>query len=149
MCKPIDFNKIYLYYKSIIKILSFSFRNESADQQKSRSRIVNKALLADECRGYLREVYDKHEDILKVLFPVLKYAPSSVSCPVDIFFMEVIPVPPPIVRPANKFKNEIREHPQTTVLKNIIEANSLLKAIVSNINDPDGERVSNESKVSK
>lgn len=108
---------------------------------------MNKALLADECRGYLREVYDKHEDILKVLFPVLQYAPVSVSCPVDIFFMDIIPVPPPLVRPANKFKNEIREHPQTTVLKNIIEANIVLKAIVSNINDPDSEKTSNEKKV--
>lgn len=110
---------------------------------------MNKALLADECRGYLREVYDKHEDILKVLFPVLKHAPLSVISPVDIFFMDIIPVPPPVVRPANKFKNEIREHPQTVVLKNIIEANILLKAIVTNLNDPDGEKISTESKVRK
>lgn len=103
--------------------------------------------MADECRGYLREVFDKHEDALKVLFPVLQHAPANIESPVDIFFTEIIPVPPPNVRPANKFKNEIREHPQTTVLKNIIEANIVLRAIVSNMNESDENKLSNESKV--
>lgn len=96
---------------------------------------MNKALLADECREYLRKVFDMHEDILKLLFPVLMHAPDDVEYGIDIFFMDIIPVPPPLVRPANKFQNEIREHPQTTILKNIVEANVLLKAICSKIND--------------
>lgn len=86
-----------------------------------------------------------HEDILKLIFPVLKYGPENVECPVDIFFMDVIPVPPPNVRPANKFLNEIREHPQTTILKNIIDANIVLKAIVANMNETVNENQLDET----
>lgn len=106
-------------------------RNESL----GRNKHVNKAVLADECREYLRKVYETHADVLKLLFPVLMQAPPDVESAIDIFFMDVIPVPSPLIRPANKFQNEIREHPQTTILKNIVEANVLLKAICSKIND--------------
>lgn len=110
--------------------------NESFEQQRGRgSKTVNKAILADECREYLRKLYETHSDILQLLFPVLKFGPDTNESAVDMFFMDVIPVPPPIVRPANKFKNEIREHPQTTILKNIIEANIVLKAIAAVMND--------------
>lgn len=102
---------------------------------RGRPKTINKAILADECRDYLRKVYDMHDDLLMELFPVLKFAPSDLEYSVDLFFMDVIPVPPPLVRPANKFQNEIREHPQTTILKNIVEANVLLKAVCSKIND--------------
>lgn len=102
---------------------------------RGRAKTINKAILADECREYLRKVYDMHEDLLKLLFPVLQYAPPEVEYAVDTFFMDIMPVPPPLIRPANKFQNEIREHPQTTILKNIVEANNLLKAICSKIND--------------
>lgn len=110
-----------------------------------RAKTVSKALLADECREYLRKVYDMHDDLLKLLFPVLMHAPEDVEYAIDIFFMDVIPVPPPLVRPANKFQNEIREHPQTTILKNIVEANLLLKAISSKINDTVVEAQSSET----
>lgn len=115
---------------------------------RAKSRTINKAILADECREYLRKVCDMHEDILKLLFPVLKHCPTDIEFPVDIFFMDVIPVPPPVVRPANKFKTEIREHPQTTILKNIIDCNLVLKAVVSSMNAKENEAIANESQVS-
>lgn len=65
----------------------------------------------------------------------------------DIFFMDVIPVPPPVVRPANKFKNEIREHPQTTILKSIIDSNLVLKAIVKQMNGTENETMANDTQV--
>lgn len=120
--------------------------NESFDQQRGRGpKTVNKAILADECREYLRKVYETHADLLQLLFPVLKFGPDSNESAVDMFFMDVIPVPPPIVRPANKFKNEIREHPQTTILKNIIQANIVLKAIASTMNDTVNENQLNDT----
>lgn len=72
------------------------------------------------------------------------HAPTDVDFAVDIFFMDLIPVPPPLVRPANRLQNQICEHPQTTILKNIVEANSLLKAICSKINDTVSETQTNE-----
>lgn len=120
----------------------FHLRDESIG---GRSKTVNKAVLADECREYLRKVYDMHEDVLKLLFPVLMHAPDDVESTIDIFFMDVIPVPPPLIRPANKFQNEIREHPQTTILKNIVEANVSLKAICSSINNTVSETQATET----
>lgn len=124
--------------------LFFQLRDESIDG-RGRSKTVNKAILADECREYLRKVYDMHEDVLKLLFPVLMHAPEDVESTIDIFFMDVIPVPPPLIRPANKFQNEIREHPQTTILKNIVEANVVLKAICSSINNTVSETQATET----
>lgn len=125
-------------------IFSIALRNESLDA-RGRSKTLNKVLLADECREYLRKVYDMHDDALKLLFPVLMHAPEDVEYAIDIFFMDVIPVPSPIVRPANKFQNEIREHPQTTILKNIVESNVLLKAICAKINDNVAETQTTET----
>lgn len=120
----------------------FSSRNDSF----SRTKTVNKAILADECREYLRKVYDAHSDLMKLLFPVLEHAPDDVESAIDIFFMDIIPVPSPLVRPANRLQNQICEHPQTTILKSIVEANMLLKAICSKINDTVSETQTNEVK---
>lgn len=110
-------------------------------------RSVNKAIIADECREYLRKIYELQDEILDLLFPVLKHCPKELDFPMDIFFMDVIPVPPPVVRPANKFKNEIREHPQTTILKSIIDANLVLKAIVKQMNGNAIESTANDTQV--
>lgn len=112
---------------------------------RGKVRSVNKAILADECREYLRKIFDMHEDILRLLFPVLRYCPSEIEFPMDIFFLDVIPVPPPVVRPANKFKNEIREHPQTSILKSIIDSNLVLRAIVKQMNTNENETLNNET----
>lgn len=118
-----------------LKKNSFHFHRNDSYDARGRPKTVSKALLADECRDYMRRVYEMHEDVLKLLYPVLMHAPDDIEHAIDIFFMDTIPVPPPLVRPANKFQNEIREHPQTTILKNIVEANILLKAICAHIND--------------
>lgn len=122
--------------------LRVSYRNDSF----SRTKTVNKAILADECREYLRKVYESHSDLMKLLFPVLMHAPTDVESAIDIFFMDIIPVPSPLVRPANRLQNQICEHPQTTILKSIVEANMLLKAICSKINDTVSETQTNEVK---
>lgn len=136
----------YTFKKLMLTVPKSEVAEESFEQQRSRGpKTVNKAILADECREYLRKVYETHAEILELLFPVLKFGPDSNESAVDMFFMDVIPVPPPVVRPANKFKNEIREHPQTTILKNIIEANVVLKAIAATMNDTVNENQLNDT----
>lgn len=127
-----------------LQIIYFSQNRDESVDGRGRGKTVNKAILADECREYLRKVYDMHEEALKLLYPVLMHAPEDVEFAIDIFFMDVIPVPPPLIRPANKFQNEIREHPQTTILKNIVEANVLLKAICAKINNTVSEKQTTE-----
>lgn len=97
---------------------------------RSKIKSTNKAILADECRGYLRRVYEVNKDVLPLLFPVLHFGSTNLECPVDIFFTDVVPVISSVVRPANKLRDQVVEHPQTTVYKNIINANSSLRAII-------------------
>lgn len=132
-CKE-QMRKIKYAFKKLVMSVPRSDLDESLDH-RGRAKMVNKAILADECREYLRKVHDMHDDLLELLFPVLRHGPTGNECPVDMFFMEVVPVPPPTVRPANKLKNEVHEHPQTTILKGIIEANIVLNAIASSMND--------------
>lgn len=105
---------------------------------RSKIRSTNKAILADECREYLRRLYEINEELLPLLLPVLKYASSNLEYPVDVFFTDVVPVIPSTARPANKLRDQVVEHPQTTVYKNILNANSTLRAIIMCMKLDDG-----------
>lgn len=50
---------------------------------------------------------------------------------VDIFFCSAVPITPSTVRPANKLRNQIVEHPQTSVYRSILLANGTLRAIMT------------------
>lgn len=104
--------------------------NSTAMAVKAKEKSSNKAIMADECREYFRELYANCPHFLKLLFPIFSTVSSAVTCPCDIFFTNVIPVTPPIVRPANKLNNRITEHPQTLTYKKILLANAGLKAIL-------------------
>lgn len=120
-------------------------KNEDIMTALAKEKPSNKAVLADECREYFRELYANYPHFMKLLFPIFETVTATVSCPSDIFFTNVIPVTPPIVRPASKLNNRITEHPQTITYKKILLANASLKAIMdlSNLNDP--KREVNES----
>lgn len=110
----------------------------------AKEKPSNKAVLADECREYFRELYANYPHFMKLLFPIFETVTATVTCPCDIFFTNVIPVTPPIVRPANKLNNRITEHPQTITYKKILLANAGLKAIMdlSNLNAPESSETS-------
>lgn len=78
-----------------------------------------KILMPDEIKRYCSAIAEHNEDILKQCFPVLKF--SNVQPITNIFFMEVIPVLPPCVRPCNVLHGELVEHPQTNVYKSILQ----------------------------
>ncbi|XP_059608966.1 DNA-directed RNA polymerase I subunit RPA1 [Phlebotomus argentipes] len=111
------------FYKSQSDMLSF-------EEQQSRMKSSNKAILAEECRKYCREIYVNYPQFFLQLFPVLKNASSSVVTPFDIFFTDCIAVTPPKVRPAGKMNGRVIEHPQTEIYKSILTANVALKAIL-------------------
>lgn len=99
------------------------------DANRSKIKSTSKAILADECREYMRRMYEVNDELLTLLLPVLRFASINLESPVDIFFIDVVPVTPAPSRPANKTNGTLCEHPQTTVYKNIINANSTLRAI--------------------
>ena len=84
----------------------------------------------------MRQIYENYPELLQLLFPILKFSANSVEedfCPVDIFFMDTIPVTPPKARPSNVLHNQIVEHQQTALYRNIIENNSVLRVVMKHI----------------
>ncbi|KAL0839080.1 hypothetical protein ABMA28_017060 [Loxostege sticticalis] len=92
-----------------------------------------KILMPDEIRRYCANIAEHDEEILVNCIPMLKNA--KVKPVTNLFFMEVIPVLPPCVRPCNFLQGELIEHPQThiykSILNNTINARVILQVIAS------------------
>lgn len=61
---------------------------------------ANLPILASECREYLRKIWELNSSFLKHLYPILNDAGAS-KFPTDSFFMDLVPVTPPNVRPVS------------------------------------------------
>lgn len=86
---------------------------------------------------------------MQLLFPILKLNKNSNgqdASPVDIFFMDTIPVTPPKARPSNVLRDQIVEHAQTGLYRNIIENNAVLRVVLKHIKGQVDE-LSEEAKV--
>ncbi|KAH8305928.1 hypothetical protein KR018_004137 [Drosophila ironensis] len=103
----------------------------------------NKVVFADECRRYLREIYNNYPELLKLLIPVLALNRSEAAegnyCPVDIFFMEAIPVTPPRARPMNMINDMLKGNPQTDIYIHIIENNNVLNVVLKHMRGKQGD----------
>nr|XP_014089551.1 DNA-directed RNA polymerase I subunit RPA1 [Bactrocera oleae] len=128
--KPLR-NIRYLYRKLVYYITAAEMKISMPETQQTMGQ--NKSIFADECRKFLRQIYENYPDLLKLLFPLLKLNASGNESPVDIFFMDTIPVIPPKARPPNILHNQIVEHPQTGIYRAIIENNSVLRVVMKHI----------------
>ncbi|XP_043646284.1 DNA-directed RNA polymerase I subunit RPA1 [Drosophila teissieri] len=94
----------------------------------------NKVIFADECRRYLRQIYANYPELLKLLVPVLGLSNTDLTqgdrSPVDLFFMDTIPVTPPRARPLNMVGDMLKGNPQTDIYINIIENNHVLNVVL-------------------
>lgn len=120
-----------------------------------------KVVLASEMQKYVRSVYKNDPLLLELLFPVLKLSSKTNTnllktlnnemdenriedLPVDIFFIEALPVTPTNARPPNKVGKMIVEHPQTAVYRTIIQNNFVVKAIMMYMKKDDPTEISEE-----
>ncbi|KAH8348172.1 hypothetical protein KR084_004956 [Drosophila pseudotakahashii] len=94
----------------------------------------NKVIFADECRRYMRQIYANYPELLKLLIPVLGLSNTDLSqgdrSPVDLFFMDNIPVTPPRARPMNMLGDMLKGNPQTDIYIHIIENNHVLNVVL-------------------
>lgn len=97
-----------------------------------------KILMPDEIKRYCTAIAQNDDDILKSCFPILMH--SNVKPVTNLFFMEVIPVLPPCVRPCNVLRGEILEHPQTNVYKAILSAAYSARTILHVISSSDQQK---------
>ncbi|XP_067615853.1 DNA-directed RNA polymerase I subunit RPA1 isoform X2 [Eurosta solidaginis] len=128
--KPLR-NIRYLYRKLVYYITANELKTSMPEAQYGTGQ--NKSIFADECRKFLRQIYSNYPDLLILLFPVLKINSESNACPIDIFFLDTIPVIPPKARPPNVLHDQIVEHPQTGIYRAIIENNAVLRVVMKHL----------------
>lgn len=102
-------------------------------------------IMPDQSKEYLRKLWNNENNFFKIIVPCLDLI--DIEYPTDIFFFEVIPVLPPIVRPVNIFQGQITEHPQTQVYKSIIQDCLVLRNIIQTIQDGGTDHLPQEGRV--
>lgn len=119
----------YTYKRLVVYIPKREMeRRSKGGDEVEEIRGANKILFAEECREYLKSLFENDGEFLKLLFPVLK---NTTDREFNIFFMDILPVIPPIVRPANYLRGELMEHPQTKVYNNVVSTNNQLRYILA------------------
>ncbi|XP_075169735.1 RNA polymerase I subunit RpI1 [Haematobia irritans] len=124
----------YMHHKLVYYISMAEMKARFNDKEDVSGQ--HKVILADECRKFLRQVYENYPELLHLFFPVLTMVGRSNEsgfCPVDIFFMDTIPVTPPKARPSNILHDQIVEHAQTGLYRGIIENNAVMRIIMKHI----------------
>ncbi|XP_049872941.1 DNA-directed RNA polymerase I subunit RPA1 [Pectinophora gossypiella] len=97
-----------------------------------------KILMPDEIQKYCSAIAENDEDILAYCIPVLKH--TNVKPATNLFFMELIPVLPPCVRPCNFLQGELIEHPQTNVYKSILQSAYCARAVLQVLSAADQQK---------
>lgn len=113
---------------------------ENNENQGIVHRQETTIMMPDQSREYLRKIWENEKDILSVIFPCLK--DLSIIYPTDVFFFQVIPVLPPVVRPVNFLDNQLIEHPQTQVYRSIMLNCVTINNIIKTIQDGDTNQLS-------
>lgn len=112
-------------------------------------RVVNKyetiILMPDQSKEYLQKLWQNESETLRAVMPCLSTV--SIQHPTDVFFYEVIPVLPPIVRPVNILNDQMIEHPQTQVYRSIIVNCLTLRNIIQAIQDGDTSQLPDAGKL--
>ncbi|XP_054005071.1 DNA-directed RNA polymerase I subunit RPA1 [Hylaeus anthracinus] len=130
------------------KIMTTKVPNTVPEKVHSRG-VVHKLetvmIMPDQSKDFLRKLWENEKDFLKVIIPC--FGTVDIEFPTDIFFFEVIPVLPPIVRPVNFVNGQMIEHPQSQVYKSIIQDCLVLRNIIQTIQDGDTNQLPEEGKL--
>ncbi|EFN81707.1 DNA-directed RNA polymerase I subunit RPA1 [Harpegnathos saltator] len=133
------------------KIMTTKLNNskDSAPKEMVSSTVVHKLetvmIMPDQSKEYLRKLWNNEKDFLKLIIPCLDL--MDIEYPTDVFFLEVIPVLPPIVRPVNILHGQVIEHPQTQVYKNIMQDCLILRNIIQTIQDGGTDQLPQEGRL--
>uniref|UniRef100_A0A182PM06 DNA-directed RNA polymerase subunit n=1 Tax=Anopheles epiroticus TaxID=199890 RepID=A0A182PM06_9DIPT len=109
-------------------------KNNPTDEELKPSTEV---VLARDSQTFLRKLYETEGTLLNLLLPVLCSTKREADhYPTDIFFMEVVPVPPCKMRPVGRTqrgggRSMLTEHAQSVLLRNILVANATVRAILT------------------
>ncbi|KAK3927796.1 DNA-directed RNA polymerase I subunit RPA1 [Frankliniella fusca] len=111
--------------------LSTSIADTSSASGGKKARM--QALNPKEIRDHLRKLWVNEKEFMSEIMPVLKH--RNIEHPIDIFFFDVIPVPPPNVRPVNLVRGLPCEHPQTGMYKKVVADSVVLWNVIQMVQD--------------
>nr|CAD7262935.1 unnamed protein product [Timema shepardi] len=134
--------------KPMKKLTFFQNKLMTASQdpilQNAKSKSAITTIMPNEQRDHLRKLWPENCDFITAILPVLKT--SSLQYPTDIFFMDLVSVPPPKTRPVNYVDNKMMEHAQTEVYKRILQDNMVLRNVIKLVQDGNTEDLTEEGK---
>lgn len=123
-------------YKKLVVTVSKRDLDKSQTVEDAKTISSNtKTIIASECRDIMREIFKKDGSFICKLYPIMQRAGSG---EIDMFFMDVIPVIPPLFRPPNRVRDAMLEHPQTKSYFNVLQANNQLRYILALKKSEDG-----------
>lgn len=134
----------YSYRKLVVSVSKLeldelkSKKGEKKDESQMKNRTSMKTIIASECREYMKEIFSRDGSFLCLLYPVLN---SVANNGYNAFFMDVIPVVPPLFRPPNRVRDALVEHPQTKAYSSVVEANNQLRYILALKKTEDGNDI--------
>ncbi|KAJ8913639.1 hypothetical protein NQ315_007356 [Exocentrus adspersus] len=137
-------NKIQALKNKVI----MSIKKGNVDEKTSKARVMeteSKYVNPQESREYLRNIWEAEREFVEEIASVLKNVEAEY--PTDVFYFDVIPVPPPNVRPVNIVNARILENKQTMTYTRIVENVIMLRTIIQVVQQKGDEEVlSDEAK---
>lgn len=123
--------------------------NKGASKEMLSDEVIHKLhtvmIMPDQSKEYLRRLWNNEKDFFQIIIPCLELV--DIEYPTDIFFFEVVPVLPPIVRPVGYINGQMIEHPQTHIYKSIIQDCLVLKNIIQTIQDGGTDHLPQEGRL--
>ncbi|KAJ8970269.1 hypothetical protein NQ317_017164 [Molorchus minor] len=90
--------------------------------------LESKYMNPEESRAHMKKIWRAEKEFLQQFISVLTDIEGE--NPTDALYMDIIPVPPPCVRPMNMLGDRFMEHKQTIAYKTVLQNVILLKAII-------------------
>nr|CAD7199685.1 unnamed protein product [Timema douglasi] len=137
-------NKLMTSVTKVETSSKFSSASQDPILQNAKSKSAITTIMPNEQRDHLRKLWPENCDFITAILPVLKT--SSLQYPTDIFFMDLVSVPPPKTRPVNYVDNKMMEHAQTEVYKRILQDNMVLRNVIKLVQDGNTEDLTEEGK---
>lgn len=109
--------------KELDDIKNKNLNEENDGMPKSSFKVI----MASECREIMKEIFENDGEFLKVVYPVLQSVKSEAF---EVFFLDVMPVIPPLWRPPNEVRDVLAEHPQTKAYQKVVQLNNELMCIL-------------------
>ncbi|SPP75301.1 DNA-directed RNA polymerase I subunit RPA1 [Drosophila guanche] len=122
----------YMHRRLVFYVTIADIKERLGESAESSGQ--NKVIFADECRRYLRQIYANYPELLRLLMPILGLSNTDAAdagySPVDMFFMDTIPVTAPRARPMSIVNGMVKGNPQSDIYINIIENNNVLNVVL-------------------